>query len=314
MILNAQHAAVERRSLSPIEGRPLTVWRVDNRVGEGPLWDASGQCLWWVDVRAPELLRLDPAAGVVSRWRLPEPVGALAQGDDGRLLLALRTQAWVFDPATQALTRFADVETDQPANRLNEGKVSPEGRWWLVGSMDDSPTNKQARGSLYRIDADGHVERLHTGLTIANGIAWSLGGTRLYFSDSFAGRVFEADWDEAAGRMSAPRVFVDSPEADGRPDGAVVDAQGHYLSAGVSAGCLNRFAPDGHLLHKLALPCRAPTMPCFGGATGQDLFVTSLVRPDWPAPVEGVVSPDGQLYHLAGFGHGRPAVRLQLRR
>lgn len=311
MILNAQHAAVERRPLAPLDGRELTVYRVDNRVGEAPLWDADAHCLWWVDIRAPELLRLDPATGFLSRWRLHEPVGALAQGDDGRLLLALRTQAWVFDPETEMLTPFADLETGRPANRLNEGKVSPSGRWWLVGSMDDSPANKRATGSVYRVDAAGAVQHLHSGLTVANGIAWSLDSTRLYFSDSFAGRIFEADWDEAEGLMGAPRLFADCPDAAGRPDGAVVDAQGHYLSAGVSAGCLNRFAPDGRLLHKLALPCRAPTMPCFGGASGQDLFITSLVRPDWPAAVGD--APDGQLYHLAGFGHGRAASRLRLR-
>jgi sugar lactone lactonase YvrE len=312
VILNAQHAAVERRTLAPLDGHELTVYRVDNRVGEAPLWDAAAQCLWWVDIRAPELLRLDPATGLVSRWRLHEPVGALAQCDDGRLLLALRTQAWRFDPATDALMAFADIETDQPANRLNEGKVSPSGRWWLVGSMDDSATGKQPLGSLYRVDASGAVHKLHSGLTVANGIAWSLDGTRLYFSDSFAGRIFEADWDEAEGRMGAPRVFADSPDAAGRPDGAVVDAQGHYLSAGVSAGCLNRFAPDGRLLSKLSLPCRAPTMPCFGGAGGQDLFITSLVRPDWTVPAEGAERPDGQLYCLASFGHGQPGVRLRV--
>ena len=311
MILNAHHAAVERRSLPPVDGHALTAYGVDNRVGEAPLWDAARQCLWWVDIRAPELLRLDPATNVVSRWRLHEPVGALALCDDGTLLLALRTQAWRFDPATEALTLFTDVELGKPGNRLNEGKVSPSGRWWLVGSMDDAPTDKQPAGALYRIDPVGQVQLLTDGLTVANGIAWSLDGQRLYFSDSFAGRIFQAEWDEAEGRMSAPRPFANSPDAAGRPDGAVVDAQGHYLSAGVSAGCLNRFAPDGRLLQTLALPCRAPTMPCFGGPDGQDLFITSLLRPEWPAPTDNAPRPDGQLYRLTAFGHGQPAALLR---
>lgn len=302
MILTERVASVEHR---PLDDR-LSVFRVDNRVGESPLWDAARGCLWWIDVRAPELLRLFPGTAQVSRWTLPEPIGALALRQDGRLLLALRRHAWLFDPACHALSAFAEVETDRPGNRLNDGKVSPGGRWWLVGSMDDSVADKQPRGALYRIDAQGQVLRLHEGLTVANGLAWSRDGHRLYFSDSASGQVWRAPWDEARGLMGAPVPFACSLEADGRPDGALVDAQDDYLSAGVSAGCLNRFDAAGRRLGAVPLPCRAPTMPCHGGAGGQDLFITSLQRPGW-APG----GADGQLYRIAGFGGGLPAALLQ---
>ncbi|MDN3921465.1 SMP-30/gluconolactonase/LRE family protein [Roseateles violae] len=309
MILNERHEVVERQLLESGHGHPLQVYRVHNQVGEGPVWDAARACLWWIDVRAPELLRLDPASCALSRWRLPEAVGALALAADGRLLLALRTQAWLFDPATGKLEILAEVERDRPLNRLNEGKVSPSGRWWLVGSMDDSAGSKQAWGSLYRIDAAGQALRLHSGLTIANGIAWNADGSRLFFSDSWRGQVWSASWYESEGRMGPPTLFASSPEDSGRPDGAVVDAQGHYISAGVSAGCLNRFDAMGRCVEKTALPCRAPTMPCFGGATGQDLFVTSLLRPQWSQAPGGL---DGQLFCLPGFGNGKPAALMKL--
>jgi len=302
LTLERRSSVVECRPAGTVAGCAATAYIVDNQVGEAPVWDAARQCLWWIDVRAPELLRLDPATAEVERWRLPEPVGALALRADGCLLLALRNHAWLFDPATETLAVFAAVETNRPGNRLNDGKVSNSGRWWLVGSMDDRLPDKQASGALYRIDAQGQVLRLHEGLTIANGLAWSLDGSRLYFSDSPSGQIWQAPWDEAHGTMGALELFATSLEAAGRPDGALVDAQDRYLSAGVSAGCLNRFDASGQKLDTLALPCRAPTMPCYGGASGHDLFVTSLVRPHWNSAAG---SADGQLYRLAWFGTGK---------
>ncbi|WP_297443407.1 SMP-30/gluconolactonase/LRE family protein, partial [Acidocella sp.] len=75
-----------------------------------------------------------------------------------------------------------------------------------------------------------------------------------------------------------------------------IDAEGCYWSAGVSAGCLNRYAPNGTLLARYPLPAPAPTMPCFGGADLRTLFVTSLSPATGgtglvmaaPAPVAGV--------------------------
>jgi len=78
--------------------------------------------------------------------------------------------------------------------------------------------------------------------------------------------------------------------AIGRPDGAAVDVEGGYWSAGVSAGRLNRWLPDGTLDRVVELPVLAPTMPCFGGPDGRTLYVTRL-RPAGAAetPRDGVL-------------------------
>jgi sugar lactone lactonase YvrE len=306
VILTERHGPAERLA-TVVAGRSVQAYRVDNRVGESPVWDAVRGCLWWVDVRRPELLRLHPREAVVRRWSLPEPVGALALREDGSLLLALCSNAWHFAPDTARLSRFATVEPELPANRLNDAKASPSGRWWLVGSMHDVAENKQPTGALYRIDSQGRSHCLHGGLVVANGIAFNRAGDRLYFSDSFRGQVWQADWDENSGSLSAPRPFCEAGEAQGRPDGALVDGQGLYLSAGVSAGCLNRYAADGSLAACIPLPCRAPTMPCFGGDALGSLFVTSLVRPQW-GDDRGPF--DGQLLQLAlPHGVATPVLR-----
>ena len=274
----ASEFAVERHALrAPFEG--MFVWDIRCKVGESPVWDAQTQCLLWIDVRGQALLRLDPVSRRARRWDLPDVVGAVGLLDPYTALLALRRQLGVLDLRAGTLGLLPEVTQEPEFNRLNEGKFSPSGAWFVFGSMDDRPGDKQATGNLYRADRSGQVTPLHAGLTIANGIAWSLDGSRIYFSDSYAGRVFQAAWDERTGTLSGATLFVQSDNVAGRPDGALVGADGAYLSAGVSAACLNKFDPSGRLLRKVALPLQAPTMPCLGGRDMTRLFVTSLVRP-----------------------------------
>lgn len=257
------------------------------RVGESPVWDDRTGRLWWVDIRAPALHRTDPADGTTETWPLPAPVGSLGLCRSGVVLLALQTGIHRFDPTDATLSRLAAPEADIPTNRLNDGKVSPEGRF-LVGSMDDRAT-KQPTAALWRLDPDGGAcVKLCAGLTVSNGLAWSPDGRTLWHSDSRQSVIWTWDYDPATGAIANRREVARPTEAIGRPDGAAMDAEGGYWSAGVSAGRLNRWLPDGTLDRVVPLPVHAPSMPCFGGPGLRTLFVTSLRGQD-PGPACGRV-------------------------
>jgi sugar lactone lactonase YvrE len=254
-------------------------------VGESPVWDEAAGLVWWVDIRAPALHRTDPATGATRSWPLPEPVGSLGLCRSGAVLLALRSGIHRFDPRDGALDLLAAPEAGIPGNRLNDGKVSPEGRF-LVGSMDDRP-EKAATAALWRLDPGAaSCAKLCDGLVVSNGLAWSPDGTTLWHSDSRAAVIWTWRYDPATGAIADRREVARPTEAIGRPDGGAVDAEGGYWSAGVSAGRLNRWLPDGTLDRVVELPVSAPTMPCFGGPGLRTLFVTSL-RPTRAGRLDG---------------------------
>lgn len=258
-------------------------------VGESPVWDAALGRLWWVDIRAPALHRTDPATGATETWPMPEAIGSICLCRSGAVLLALRSGIHRFDPAQPgAVPQLLARPVGEPAhNRLNDGKASPEGRF-LVGSMDDR-AEKLPVAALHSLDPDGRCTRLAAGFVISNGLAWSPDGRTLYHSDSRASVIWAWDYDPARGAIAGQRVFAAPTEQDGRPDGAAVDVEGGYWSAGVSAGRLNRFLPDGRLERSIVLPVRAPTMPCFGGPGLRTLFVTSLTPAGPPHPLDGAL-------------------------
>ena len=84
------------------------------------------------------------------------------------------------------------------------------------------------------------------------------------------------DYDTGDGVFGPARPFFDMTPLAGRPDGAALDADGCYWSAGVGGGELYRITPDGRLDMTVPMPVGRPTRPAFGGADLSTLFVTSI--------------------------------------
>lgn len=242
-------------------------------LGESPVWSTAEQALYWVDIDAGRVHRWQPSNGAQRTWQLPCKVGSLGLREAGGLLLALKSGLHAFDPGTAALTLLAHPESIHPGNRYNDGKVSPDGRFW-VGTMDEGP-DRAPIGSLYRLDADHAAHRMVTGLRTPNGLAWSPDGRTLYHCDTRAATIWRCAHDPATGALGERHIFAVVDPAWGRPDGAAVDAEGCYWSCGIGAGRINRFAPDGSLLGFVKLPVTHPTMPCFGGEGLRTMYVTS---------------------------------------
>lgn len=254
----------------------IRVLDVRAELGESPVWDDREGMLWFVDIEGRAVVRLDPSSGEDRRWPMPDKPGCVALCESGRLLVGMAGALHLFAPGDGTLERFAAVETDRPGNRLNDAKVAPDGAFW-VGSMNDTGAFTPT-GALYRVSADGRVEKKRDGLIVSNGLAWSADGATMFHSDSRGKWIRRYRHTMGSGALTGETLIAAPQDATGRPDGAATDLAGAYWSAGVSAGCLNRWAADGVLLERIALPVPNPTMPCFCGADMRTVFVTSLVR------------------------------------
>ena len=248
------------------------------QLGECPVWSIPEHVLYWIDIHAPALYRLDPASGESRSWPMPSRIGSFGlrefgAGEPGGAVVALVDGFHLLDFATGALTFLVGPE-HTPGIRFNDGKVSPEGRFW-AGTMDEESMTRPI-AALYRLDADHSMHRVVDGLIVSNGLGWSADGRTMFHSDSKGEVVWAYDYDPDTGTPSGRRVRARPSDRVGRPDGAAVDELGYYWSAGVSAGVLNRWAPDGRLDRTIPLPCSSPTAPCFGGADLRTIFITSL--------------------------------------
>lgn len=276
-------------------------------LGECPVWSEPEQVLYWIDIRAPAMHRLDPATGENRTWKLPSRIGSFALRESGGAVVALVDGFHLLDFDTGEVTFLVGPE-HVPGTRFNDGKVSPDGRFW-AGTMDEELLSRPI-AVLYRLDPDGSLHRMVDGLIVSNGLAWTADGGTMFHSDSKGPVIWAYEYDLVTGDIANRRLVARSTEQLGRPDGAAVDAEGFYWSAGISAGVLNRWSPDGRLVRSIPLPCSNPTAPCFGGPDMKTIFVTSL-RHDLPADILAAKPLSGGIFSIRVDVPGVPISRFR---
>ena len=269
-------------------------------LGEGVMYSARENALYWVDILGQRLNRLALADGACAEWAMPDMIGwvierAAAPGFIAGLRSGFHTLT--LDPVV--LAPIGDPEPDLPGNRLNDALADAHGRIWAgTMSMDGS----RDHGALYRLDPDLTWHKADAPYRIANGPALSPDGRWMYHADS-PRRVIYRFGIDAAGNLGPRETFVQFADAWGVPDGMTTDARGGLWVAHWGGGCVSRFTPDGQRERWIDLPASQITRPCFGGAQLDRLFVTSAA--------DGVDEPRaGCLFEVDPGVRGWPAHRF----
>lgn len=241
-------------------------------LGEGPLWVARENAVYWVDIRAPTLHRLRLVDGMHAWWPMPEPLcWVIAREEQPGFIAGFRSgfARLLLDPLR--IEPLGGPENDLPRNRMNDAAVDRTGCIW-AGTMDDS--EQEATGALYRLDGAGHWTQHDTGYVVSNGPTFSPEHDVLYHTDTTR-RVIYRFRLGPDGQLGKREVFVEFSEEWGWPDGMATDADGCIWVAHWGGGRLSRFLPDGRLDRVIELPVSKVTSCCFAGAELERLFVTS---------------------------------------
>jgi sugar lactone lactonase YvrE len=241
-------------------------------LGESPVWCQLERVLYWVDIKRPSVHRFDPATGASKTWSMPEDVGCVALGQQGRGIVALRTGIASIDFCTGELCRLPGPTLQAPDLRFNDGRCDRRGRFW-VGTVHER--RHAGTAALFRFDSDGRWSQMVSDVTVSNGLAWSPDNRTMYFADSWAQTIFQFDFDLDSGTLRNRRIFAELPHTSGVPDGATVDSQGFLWSANFDGGCLTRYAPNGTIDRLIPMPVQRPTSCAFGGDNLDILYVTS---------------------------------------
>ncbi len=244
-------------------------------VGEGPVWLAEERRLVWVDIMGHLIHRLDPATGSVETVDVGQPVGAVAPRASGGLIAAVRDGFGLVDAVAGRLEMIAEVEADNPENRMNDGKCDRAGRFWAGTMAFESVTGA---GALYRLDAERRVTEVLDNVTISNGLDWSPDDATLYYVDSPTNVVDAFDYDPGSGEIRNRRPLIEVPREQGMPDGLTVDSEGFLWVALFGGWSVRRYAPDGTPDIMVELPASKITCPTFGGEDLSELYITSATE------------------------------------
>ena len=243
-----------------------------NMLGESCIVDPRDEAVYWTDIEGRLIWRLAPD-GTSRSFALPDRAAFILPRQKPGFVIGFADRIALASPDLTQFETVCAVEADLPQTRVNDATVAPDGGI-VFGTFDER--DRQPVAALYHLAPDGHLHQLFGGVAIANGLAVSPNEDVLYFADTAVGTVrrFAISRDLARFDEIAPLCGPDI--APGRPDGAIVDADGRYWNARVWGSAVACITPDGRLDRLIELPATGPTCVALTTGPGADLFITTL--------------------------------------
>lgn len=275
------------------------------QTGEGPLWHPDEQVVYWLDIPPGRLFKYNPASGQHEQCfdLQGESVGGFTIQEDGALLLFMAKGAIKIWRDGEFETVVENIPGEENS-RFNDVIADPSGRVFC-GTMP-SPDKL---GKLYLLDHDGTITQVLDKIRCSNGIGFTPDRKHMYYTDSGAKTIYLFDYNANDSALSNQRVFVQTPEDEGVPDGMTVDAEGYVWTAKWDGYALVRYTPDGKEDQRIEFPTKKVSCVTFGGEDYTDMYVTTAGGHDKNENGENA----GALYHLNMGIKGLPEFRSRIK-
>ncbi|WP_291766775.1 SMP-30/gluconolactonase/LRE family protein [Caldivirga sp. UBA161] len=245
-----------------------------SKLGEGPIWDYRRGVLYWVDINGDGIHMYRPKDGYVKSIKLGPMPSCIALNNDGNLVVTIKNKVILVNPDDGSILRTLTTVDEGVDHRFNDCRCDPLGR--LVAGTMSIPRKPNA--SLYILDQDLNIKRLLSGVTVSNGLTWSLDGSIMYYIDSPTRRVAVYNYDVKHGELSGLRDVIDLSSLQGNPDGMTIDSEGYLWIALWGGGRVIRVNPFNKAITDSIIVNARYTSSCtFGGGDLTTLFISTAM-------------------------------------
>jgi sugar lactone lactonase YvrE len=133
------------------------------------------------------------------------------------------------------------------------------------------PNWKDSTGNLWRIDKEGKVALLESGMGTTNGVEVSPGDKILYVNESIQRNIWAYDLS-SEGNISNRRLLIKFD--DFGLDGMRCDEEGNLYVTRYDKGTVVKISLEGEILKEIILTGKKPSNITFGGEDGKTVYVT----------------------------------------
>jgi len=244
-------------------------------LGEGPIWDAGNQLIFWLDIKRGIIHSYNNRTYTHNTFPVGEMIGCIAPRSSGGFIAGLENGIAFIDIEKNSIKHIINPEQGKD-NRFNDGKCDAAGRFW-AGTM--SLKEEENKGNLYVMETDLSIKKKIEHLTISNGLAWNADNSIMYYINTPTNYIFAFDYDIQTGNISEQRVVIDLTHEQGYADGMTIDEEGMLWIAFYGGWRVDRYDPaTGKLLQQIKLPVENVTCCTFGGSDMDDLYITTATQ------------------------------------
>lgn len=286
---------------------------------EGPIAMPDGSVVL-VEMFGPRLSRIQPDGSKETIAEIPGGPNGAALGPDGQFFVcnnggrftetdmegltfpgALTKSNYIggriqtVDPTSGTVTDLYTECDGRPFQAPNDLVFDAHGGFYFTdhGLVDDEERIHRIAGIYYaRADGSGVKEVVYP-TDDPNGIGLSPDGTKLYWAETWRGRIMQRDIT-APGEVSTPGLVDTSQCLYGFPgfqllDSLAVDSAGNVCVATIVNGGVSVVSPEGELVEFVETGDLITTNICFGGDDLTTAYITlsttgRLVSTTWPRP------------------------------
>ena len=263
-----------------------SAWSDPNRQGaevecflEGPSFDRDGN-LWFVDIPFGRIFRVSPKG----EWELALqydgwPNGFKFHTDGTAYICDYRKGLLRFDPKTGRLETILDTAYSESFKGLNDLHFASNGDLYFT---DQGQTGiADPSGRVFRLRANGALERLVTNIPSPNGITLSTTEKHCYVAVTRAQLVWRLPL-MADGALSKSGVAIQLSGGAAGPDGIEMDSENGLLVCHLGVG-IWRFDANmlpTHLIYSEHHHHHHLANLCFGGPDLKSLYITESLSGD----------------------------------
>src|ERR1700677_2520948 len=166
-------------------------------------WDDRDESLWWTDVGAGAMYRLNLRTQIQSAIYEGPTVGAFIPQEDHTWLLFREKDIVLldFERREQIIMVSENVRVD--GDRFNEAIADEHGRV-LVGTVRKGRPNS---AGIYRLEGAGTLAKVLGGTGESNGMGWNAKGDTLYWSCGTTKTICRLKYDAKRGAFTTRQVF-----------------------------------------------------------------------------------------------------------
>ena len=254
--------------------KPIPLWKIKCKLGEGTLWVKDQNSIFFVDIKKKRIFSLNIKTKKKKIFKVNKEIGFIAHFKKQIFILGLQGEIRIQNLKTKKILKSINIEPKIKLNRINDGKTDPKGNLWF-GTMDNLE-RKIEKGSLYKLDKNLNLKKIDKNYRITNGPAF-IDQFNFYHTDSGKKIIYKIKINKK-NEIIKKNIFKKFTFNEGSPDGMTLDKNKNLWVAHYNGACVSVFDSKGKLIHRIQLPAKNITNCAFGGQNNNELFITSATK------------------------------------
>jgi sugar lactone lactonase YvrE len=254
--------------------KPIPLWKIKCKLGEGTLWVKDQNSIFFVDIKKKRIFSLNIKTKKKKIFKINKEIGFIAHFKKQIFILGLQGEIRIQNLKTKKILKSINIEPKIKLNRINDGKTDPKGNLWF-GTMDNLE-RKIEKGSLYKLDKNLNLKKIDKNYRITNGPAF-IDQFNFYHTDSGKKIIYKIKINKK-NEIIKKNIFKKFTFNEGSPDGMTLDKNNNLWVAHYHGACVSVFDSKAKLIHRIQLSAKNITNCAFGGQNNNELFITSATK------------------------------------